>query len=112
MNIGVCLMCDCCCFLMMRRPPRSTRTDPLFPDTTRFRSKGFWLGGAHEFAREGGRTVIAARTRATIDAAVAEVRAAGGDVVGVSADCTTRDGIATAVQAATDAFGQIGRAHV
>src|SRR3546814_15659879 len=40
-----------------------------------------------------------------IDAAVAEVRAAGGDVVGVSADCTTRDGIATAVQAATDAFG-------
>src|SRR3546814_10851741 len=23
---------------MVRRPPRSTRTDPLFPDTTRFRS--------------------------------------------------------------------------
>jgi len=68
-------------------------------------SKGIGLGCAHEFAREGCRTVIAARTRATIDAAVAEVRAAGGDVVGVSADCTTRDGIATAVQAATDAFG-------
>src|SRR3546814_13656486 len=29
-----------CCFffLMIRRPPRSTRTDTLFPDTTRFRS--------------------------------------------------------------------------
>src|SRR3546814_11136130 len=26
------------CFLMIRRPPRSTRTDTLFPDTTLFRS--------------------------------------------------------------------------
>src|SRR3546814_8543309 len=26
------------CFLMIRRPPRSTRTDPLFPYTTLFRS--------------------------------------------------------------------------
>src|SRR3546814_14566989 len=39
---------DCCyrvasffellCFLMIRRPPRSTRTDTLFPYTTLFRS--------------------------------------------------------------------------
>src|SRR3546814_20494511 len=28
------------CFLMRRRPPRSTRTDTLFPYTTLFRSKG------------------------------------------------------------------------
>src|SRR3546814_18478516 len=28
----------CCFFLMIRRPPRSTRTDTLFPYTTRFRS--------------------------------------------------------------------------
>src|SRR3546814_12786157 len=27
-------------FLMSRRPPRSTRTDTLFPDTTLFRSVG------------------------------------------------------------------------
>src|SRR3546814_8777642 len=27
-------------FLMMRRPPRSTRTDTLFPYTTLFRSEG------------------------------------------------------------------------
>src|SRR3546814_4819410 len=26
---------------MIRRPPRSTRTDTLFPNTTRFRSAGF-----------------------------------------------------------------------
>src|SRR3546814_11716968 len=28
----------CCFFLMIRRPPRSTRTDTLFPYTTLFRS--------------------------------------------------------------------------
>src|SRR3546814_16991997 len=37
------LLCDysCVCvfFLMIRRPPRSTRTDTLFPYTTLFRSK-------------------------------------------------------------------------
>src|SRR3546814_11600420 len=31
-------VCDCCVFLMIRRPPRSTRTDTLFPYTTLFRS--------------------------------------------------------------------------
>src|SRR3546814_3677038 len=29
-------------FLMIRRPPRSTRTDTPFPDTTRFRSLLLW----------------------------------------------------------------------
>src|SRR3546814_20062664 len=29
---------DVFCFLMIRQPPRSTRTDTLFPYTTRFRS--------------------------------------------------------------------------
>lgn len=67
-------------------------------------SKGIGLGCVHEFAREGCRTVIAARTQSNIDAAVAEVTAAGGNAIGVSADCTTKDGIAKAVQAATEAF--------
>src|SRR3546814_10371505 len=31
---------SCCLFLMIRRPPRSTRTDTLFPYTTLFRSPG------------------------------------------------------------------------
>src|SRR3546814_16404678 len=30
------------CFLMIRRPPRSTRTDTLFPYTTLFRSRQSW----------------------------------------------------------------------
>src|SRR3546814_14343629 len=49
------MICDCCTivagdvssmslccvfFLMIRRPPRSTRTDTLFPYTTLFRSAG------------------------------------------------------------------------
>src|SRR3546814_19556934 len=33
---------DFCIFLMIRRPPRSTRTYPLFPYTTRFRSLAPW----------------------------------------------------------------------
>src|SRR3546814_18527562 len=32
-------------FLMIRRPPRSTRTDTLFPYTTLFRSRAQRLGG-------------------------------------------------------------------
>src|SRR3546814_19319754 len=31
-------------FLMIRRPPESTRTDTLFPYTTRFRSRAAWRG--------------------------------------------------------------------
>src|SRR3546814_17422019 len=33
-----CFNVDCFFFLMIRRPPRSTRTDTLFPYTTLFRS--------------------------------------------------------------------------
>src|SRR3546814_19372334 len=38
-----------CFFLMIRRPPRSTRTDTLFPYTTLFRSRG----GGHLGRRHG-----------------------------------------------------------
>src|SRR3546814_10579773 len=41
-----------CFFLMIRRPPRSTRTDTLFPYTTLFRSvvsMGFGRGGRRGF---------------------------------------------------------------
>lgn len=68
-------------------------------------SKGIGLGCAHAFAAEGCPVVIAARTQSTIDAAVADVRAAGGQAAGISADCTTKDGIVRAVKAAADAFG-------
>src|SRR3546814_11519926 len=35
------LFISCVLFLMIRRPPRSTRTDTLFPYTTLFRSDGY-----------------------------------------------------------------------
>src|SRR3546814_2445442 len=40
-------------FLMIRRPPRSTRTDTLFPYTTLFRSRGRRLAGAEAGGLEG-----------------------------------------------------------
>src|SRR3546814_11609955 len=36
MHLDLC--CPLCFFVMLRRPPRSTRTDTLFPYTTLFRS--------------------------------------------------------------------------
>src|SRR3546814_17838920 len=40
----MCCLCVLCFFffLMIRRPPRSTRTDTLFPYTTLFRSRQAW----------------------------------------------------------------------
>src|SRR3546814_13820453 len=38
---------------MIRRPPRSTRTDTLFPYTTLFRSHERVPGGAHRFQPQG-----------------------------------------------------------
>src|SRR3546814_21151445 len=37
MHLLSCICCSCC-FLMLMRPPRSTRTDPRFPSTTLCRS--------------------------------------------------------------------------
>src|SRR3546814_10967099 len=37
-----------CFFLMIRRPPRSTRTDTLFPYTTLFRSARYVARGSRE----------------------------------------------------------------
>src|SRR3546814_15282086 len=45
-------LCDLILFLMIRRPPRSTRTDTLFPYTTLFRSWFEAVGREHRAARE------------------------------------------------------------
>lgn len=65
-------------------------------------SQGIGLGCAHRFAVEGGKVVIAARTQSRIDQAVEEI---GRGCVGISADCTTREGIGRTVQACERAFG-------
>src|SRR3546814_1702573 len=44
-------------FLMIRRPPRSTRTDTLFPYTTLFRSS-YWSRATQTMLRTGYRTKV------------------------------------------------------
>src|SRR3546814_4781196 len=46
-------------FLMIRRPPRATRTDTRFPDTTLFRSRGI-----AQVAAAGGMKVLMTDSRA------------------------------------------------
>src|SRR3546814_5652707 len=43
-----CYVCYMCFFLMIRRPPRSTRTDTLFPYTTLFRSSALRGHQSHQ----------------------------------------------------------------
>src|SRR3546814_19032327 len=72
-------------FLMIRRPPRSTRTDTLFPYTTLFRSDigiadvTFKLRPGRHVAAEAPRRRLGARERAVHDEALAD--AGGGEVV-------------------------------
>src|SRR3546814_6755968 len=46
----ICIM-SCFFFLRIRRPPRSTRTDTLFPHTTLFRSENFRRAREHRLDR-------------------------------------------------------------
>src|SRR3546814_15534367 len=73
----------CCCFLMIRRPPRATRTDTLVPYTTLFRSPPVGAVGRAPLD-----AVVAGR-------AVATERIAGdGPVVGVRRpDCGQGGGL-------------------
>jgi len=66
-------------------------------------SQGIGLGCAERFAAEGCHVMIAARTQSRIDAAVAGI---GGDCAGISADCTSKEGIGQAVDACVAAFGR------
>jgi 3-oxoacyl-[acyl-carrier protein] reductase len=68
-------------------------------------SAGMGFAIASELAAEGAQVMLVARREAPLAAAAARIREAGGTVAGVSADMTTRDGVAKAVSAARDAFG-------
>src|SRR3546814_13898485 len=52
------LLFFCFFFLMIRRPPRSTRTDTLFPYTTLFRSRDCILHGDLDEVTDAGITAI------------------------------------------------------
>src|SRR5688500_2093773 len=62
-------------------------------------SQGIGLACAERLAEEGCQVVIAARTQSRIDEAVARI---GRGAAGISADCTTKEGIGKAVQACVD----------
>src|SRR3546814_1434613 len=62
-------------FLMIRRPPRSTRTDTLFPDTTLFRSAPTT---SQRGARPRGRTARSPRWGGTSDDGAPRSAGAGG----------------------------------
>src|SRR3546814_17283429 len=78
----LCLLFCAFCFLMIRRPPRSTRTDTLFPYTTLFRSRGrperrigAPLGGSHPV----GMAEIAGAVETELGQSSVEPRPAGVD---------------------------------
>src|SRR3546814_4380503 len=65
-------------FLMYRRPPRSTRTDTLFPYTTLVRSSGYVLlieAGRIDHAHHGGNARRALEDTVALDEAVAAAMA-------------------------------------
>lgn len=68
-------------------------------------SKGMGRAAARMLAAEGCKVAIVARTPGPIDELVSEITAAGGIAMGVAADLTTREGVARAVAAVTQALG-------
>ena len=61
-------------------------------------SKGIGRAIAEDLAREGVRVMITARGQEAIDAAVAEINAAGGTAAGIAADMTTKAGVIAAIE--------------
>src|SRR3546814_2203509 len=121
---------------MIRRPPRSTRTDTLFPYTTLFRSELVWrrAEGLEALARDSDVMVIAAKAteenRGMIDASVMDALGQQGLLVNVArGQLAVEDALIAALRegrlggAALDVFETeptpagrwavvIGRAHV
>lgn len=70
-------------------------------------SSGLGFESARSLAAEGVRVALCGRDPAKVDAAVARITAAGGDVIGLVADVGTPDGATAFVEAAADALGGI-----
>jgi 3-oxoacyl-[acyl-carrier protein] reductase len=70
-------------------------------------SRGIGKAAAVSTAREGASIVVAARGRQHLDAAVAELRTLGADVLGVTADLTAPGGPERLVEQALGRFGRI-----
>src|SRR3546814_15737490 len=98
---------------MIRRPPRSTRTDTLFPYTTLFRSAGPGAGGGAGRLRHPGRGRCHQLARAKV-AAPGPARAAITRLpwVGATPPMHARFGVGGVAPACETSLLEIGRAHV
>jgi 3-oxoacyl-[acyl-carrier protein] reductase len=70
-------------------------------------SRGIGRAIARRLALEGGKVVIAARDRATLESAAKEIATAGGDATAVPMDLRAADAPAALARAALDAYGAI-----
>src|SRR3546814_16720728 len=82
----VIVSCLVCFFLMIRRPPRSTRTDTLFPHTTLFRSRNFSYATARAFAAHAEPSGQDSTTLTYVRASIEEVAAAVAALTGEPQD--------------------------
>src|SRR3546814_3996888 len=95
---------------MIRRPPRSTRTDTLFPYTTLFRSgdqrgrTGTDIGAAQHGANV---AINYASSDAAAESCVAAIAAAGGRAIAVKGDVALPETASDFVAKAVDAFGRV-----
>src|SRR3546814_1583764 len=83
---------------MIRRPPRSTRTDTLFPYTTLFRSL---------FASEGATVVCVDRDHHGANAVVNEITAAGGRGLALTVDVASDEEVRGMVDRTVEEFGRL-----
>src|SRR3546814_20763407 len=88
--------------LMIRRPPRSTRTDTLFPYTTLFRST------AQRLASEGAKVVCADLIKEAAEAAAHEI---GGDAIGLSFDAADANSVEGLIRQTVSHFGRLDVLH-
>lgn len=93
--------------MMARRGPRFTGRVALITGG----NAGIGLAAAHGFAAEGARVMIAARRRAQGEAAVAEIRAAGGVAAFVETDVTDARSVREMVAACVAEFGRLDVAY-
>src|SRR3546814_4035365 len=75
---------------MIRRPPRSTRTDTLFPYTTLFRSAGSGMGKTHAFAlaSQGAKVVVTGLNESKCVPVAEEIKSKGGEALCLEMDVT------------------------
>lgn len=69
--------------------------------------RGFGRAIAQQFAAEGAKVVVTARTQSQLDETVESIRSRGGEVSGIAGDVTVREDVGRVVRTAQDKFGPV-----